>query len=552
MLISVNVTEKSFGSKILYNQLEFDIQEGEKIGLIGRNGIGKSTLINLIGGTDTDFQGEIKRKSGTIMVTSRQEHHEYDKMSALDYIQGDLPEFAKLHHIITTYPDQIHDNKHKLQVYTDAIERFSTLGYFEVEEELAKSFNEYQLDRSKLETKLGDLSGGEKRMVELIKVQRSRGDIALIDEPTNHMDYIAKKAFIKWMTQTKEAILVITHDRDVLGVVDRLIEIRDGRAYAFKGNYDQYLRINKNQTTSQVNEFDLTQRRIVNLKDDVIRFRRFKEKSRDPGTIKRFKRLEQNAEVELLKLKDIAKPSIWIDRESAGELNPKMAVAYTKYKSKNIILDTKGQSEGSSRLLVKVVNLSLGYNETPLFKDMTFSVHEGERVRLHGRNGAGKTTLVKTIMARLNELPVEATIFNGSVVAEPEIKVGHYEQEIDAKYLDMTLASAIEAVADEQDVRVNDQRIKQLMSNYLFNPAVDGSTRINKLSGGQKARFQVIKMLINEPQILILDEVTNHLDLPSIEELEDAMEKYSGAIIYISHDSYFANHLKGKTVIVGQ
>jgi ATP-binding cassette subfamily F protein 3 len=115
----------------------------------------------------------------------------------------------------------------------------------------------------------------------------------------------------------------------------------------------------------------------------------------------------------------------------------------------------------------------------------------------------------------------------------------------------MTLASAIEAVADEQDVRVNDQRIKQLMSNYLFNPAVDGSTRINKLSGGQKARFQVIKMLINEPQILILDEVTNHLDLPSIEELEDAMEKYSGAIIYISHDSYFANHLKGKTVIVG-
>jgi len=105
--------------------------------------------------------------------------------------------------------------------------------------------------------------------------------------------YVAKKAFIKWMTQTKEAILVITHDRDVLGVVDRLIEIRDGRAYAFKGNYDQYLRINKNQTTSRVNEFDLTQRRIVNLKDDIIRFRRFKEKSRDPGTIKRFKRLSK-------------------------------------------------------------------------------------------------------------------------------------------------------------------------------------------------------------------------------------------------------------------
>jgi len=552
MLISVNVTEKSFGSKVLYDQLEFDIQEGEKIGLIGRNGIGKSTLINLIGGTDTDFQGEIKIKTGTIMVTSRQEHHEFDKMNVLDYIQGDLPEFTKLHHIITTYPSEIHDNKHKLQVYTDAIERFSTLGYFEVEEELAKSFSEYQLDRSKLEAKLGDLSGGEKRMVELIKVQRSRGDIALIDEPTNHMDYVAKKAFIKWMTQTKEAILVITHDRDVLGTVDRLIEIRDGHAYTFKGNYDQYLRINKNQTTSQVNEFDLTQRRIVNLKDDIIRFRRFKEKSRDPGTIKRFKRLEQNAETELSRLGNIAKPSIWIDRESAGELNPKMAVAYTKYKSKNIILDTKNNNNESSRLLVKVVNLSLGYNETPLFRDMTFSLHESERLRLHGRNGAGKTTLVKAIMAKLNEQPLESEIYSGSVIVEPAIKVGHYEQEIDAKYLDLTLASAIESVADEQGVRINDQRIKQLMSNYLFNPIVDGPTKINRLSGGQKARFQIIKMLINDPQILILDEVTNHLDLPSIEELEDAMEKYGGAIIYISHDSYFANRLKGKTVIVGK
>jgi len=149
-----------------------------------------------------------------------------------------------------------------------------------------------------------------------------------------------------------------------------------------------------------------------------------------------------------------------------------MAVAYTKYKSKNIILDTKNSNNESSRLLVKVVNLSLGYNEAPLFKGMTFSVHEGERVRLHGRNGAGKTTLVKTIMARLNELPVEATIFDGSVIVEPGIKVGHYEQEIDAKYLEMTLASAIEAVANEQGARVNDQRIKQLMSNYLFNPAV--------------------------------------------------------------------------------
>ena len=126
-----------------------------------------------------------------------------------------------------------------MQRYSDAVARFGSLGYFEVEEELTKAFNDYQLDAKKLYSKLGDLSGGEKRMVELIKVQRSRGDIALIDEPTNHMDYVAKQAFIKWMKAAQEAILVITHDRDVLGIVDRIVEIRDGKASNFHGNYDQ-------------------------------------------------------------------------------------------------------------------------------------------------------------------------------------------------------------------------------------------------------------------------------------------------------------------------
>jgi ATP-binding cassette subfamily F protein 3 len=551
MIVSVDITEKSFGDKSLYNNLKFEIQEGEKVGLIGRNGTGKSTLLNMITGDDHDYQGSIDIKRDTTIIASRQEHHGYEDLSVLDYIQGDLPEFAALHEILTTYPEHMGSSTHKLQVYSDALERFNQLGYFQIEDEISQAFEDYQLDVSKLNGKLGDLSGGQKRMVELIKVQRARGHLALIDEPTNHMDYIAKRAFIKWLLAAQEAILVITHDRDVLRVVDRIVEIRDGRAYVFKGNYEQYLKINTNQITAQVNEYDLAQRRIQNLQNDVIRFRRMKEKARDPGTIKRFKSQQHKAEAELATLSKTEKPSFWIDRASSEDLNPRLTNAYQTYKAKNIRLDTKSDETKSSRLLVEVTKLSLGYNDKPLFENIHFALHEGERVRLHGRNGAGKTTLVEAIMAKAQKRQPASQLFGGHIAVEHDLTIGLYEQEIASHFLPLRLADAIEASLAEKDMPTNDQRVRQLMSDYLFNPASDGDTPIERLSGGQKARFQLIRMLIGQPMLLVLDEPTNHLDLPSIEELEDALTSYNGAVIYISHDSFFATKVGGVEVSIG-
>ena len=365
------------------------------------------------------------------------------------------------------------------------------------------------------------------------------------------MDYVAKREFIKWLSAATEAVVVITHDRDVLAEVDKIIEIRDGRAYSFRGNYEQYLRTNKGQVTSQVNEYDLAQRRIQNLTADVIRFRRLKEKSRDPGTIKRFKSQEEKAAAELAKLSQTEKPSFWIDRESAGDLDLKMTAAYEKYKAKNIRLNTKSAATSSSRLLVQAHNLSIGYGETPLFEGVQFAVHEGERLRLHGRNGAGKTTLVNAILARSQDQPIPSTVFAGTVAVEHELPLGFYEQEIDARYLVMTLHDAIEKSYLEKDLPISDQKIKQLLGEYLFEPATDGQMPVGQLSGGQKARLQIIRMLANNPLLLLLDEPTNHLDLPSIEELENALTSYRGAVIYISHDSFFAKHVGGETVTIG-
>lgn len=551
MLLSIDVSEKSFGDKVLYTNLKFDINPGEKVGLIGRNGTGKSTLLHLITGEDKDFQGEVNVKQGTVVIASRQEHHGHEAKTVLEYIQGDLPEFEKLHHVILTYPEHMGDDTRKMQTYSDALERFNQLGYFQIEDELTQAFEDYQLDPAKLEGPLSELSGGQKRMVELIKVQRARGHLALIDEPTNHMDYVAKQAFIKWFTSTDEAVMVITHDRDVLHHVDKIVEIRDGRAYPFKGNYRQYLSINKNQITSQVNEYDLVQRRIQNLTNDVVRFRRMKEKARDPGTIKRFKSQEMRASAELAKLSTASKPSFWIDRESAEDLNPKMTGAYAKYKAKNIQLGTKSEDSRSSRLLVEARDLSLGYGNTPLFESINMSLHEGERIRLHGRNGAGKTTLVNAIIAKAQHVTPAAKQFSGSIAVEKNLNIGLYEQEIDTKFLPMKLKDAIQQSHFDKDVPVSDQKIKQLLGEYLFNPATDGDTPIERLSGGQKARFQLIRMLLSNPLLLVLDEPTNHLDLPSIEELEDALAKYHGAVIYISHDSFFAEKVGGDSIPVG-
>ncbi|HEX8227164.1 MAG TPA: ATP-binding cassette domain-containing protein [Candidatus Saccharimonadales bacterium] len=551
MLLSVTINEKSFGDKMLYQGLHFDVQENEKVGLVGRNGTGKSTLFNIVAGDDKDYDGEIILKRGSILVASRQEHHGHEDKTVLEYIQGDLPEYKRLAYILDTYPETMGDSNKKMQEYSDALERFSDLGYYQLEDEIEQAFDIYQIDKTKLHSQLGSLSGGQKRMVELMKVQRSRGHIALIDEPTNHMDFIAKDAFVRWLKAAQEAVLVITHDRDVLRSVDRIIEIRDGTAFAFRGNYDDYLRTNKSQVTSQVNEYDITQKRIRNLQEDVIRFQRLKEKSRDPGTIRRFKSQEQKARDDLARLQSLEKPSFWIDQESASSMNDKMTASYEKYKAQNIRIRTRTKESDSHRLLVQVEKLGLGYGDSPLFENISFALHEAERIRLHGRNGAGKTTLIQSIMAQSrNEAPA-SRIFGGIVDTEKDLRIGMYEQEINPKYLKMTLSSALEQVLMDKDTPSSPQRIKQLLSDYLFNPASDGDMPVERLSGGQKARFQLISMLADDPLVLILDEPTNHLDLPSIEELELALTSYHGAIIYISHDSYFADKLGGTTITIG-
>ncbi len=548
MIANALIEEKSFGDKILYQDLELTLQAGEKVGFVGRNGTGKTTLFHMLTGEDKDFSGEVTFSRGLVVVSSRQEHQGFEDTAVLQFILEDLPSYKSLKHIIDTYPEHMGDDHKKMNAFSEALEQFSNLGYYLVEDEVRRSLEAYGLAAERIDGNMGQLSGGQKRFVELVKLQHSKADLVLIDEPTNHMDYAAKELFLDWFNREKAAVVVITHDRDVLQSVDRIIEIRDGKSYSFNGNYDAYLKTNTSKVTSEVNEYEVTQRRIVNLKDDVVRFQRLKEKARNPGTIARFKSQEQRARKELQKLQKMAKPSFWIDKESVQGLNNKLADAYDEHKARNIIIRARTAESKSNRLLVEVHKAVLGYSDEPLFDEVSFQLREGERIRLHGKNGAGKTTLVNAILAEANGEKSDSKLLGGHINSEKQLKIGNYEQEIGAKYLDMKLKDAVEHVLLEKEVDASDQKIKQMLSDYLFHPVGDGEMLISRLSGGQKARFQLMRMLADDPLVLILDEPTNHLDLPSIEELEHALKQYHGAIIYISHDSYFTQNLGGTQV----
>ena len=575
MIADVHITDKSFGDKQLMSDVKFSVNDGEKVGLVGRNGVGKSTLFGMLAGADSDYSGSIIFRRGSTIVATAQEHHGLGDITVLEYILRGLPEYARLRHILTTYPATMGSDMRKIEEYSQALERFGQKDFYRIEELVAEELKNFQMEGFG-ERQLAALSGGQKRLVEVVKIMHAQADLALIDEPTNHMDYIAKKQFIDWMKNAHQAMLIITHDRDVLAEVDRIVELRDGASVSYRGNYDDYLRQNASATGNAMQDYEQTERRIANLRDKVLQFRRLKEKARDPGTIAQFKRRENQAAAELEELEKIDKPTFWIDRENVAQLDYKVADRYQKFKARNIRLNMRDGAMRSQRKLVEARDLALGFDERILFEGVNIDLREGEAIELRGRNGAGKTTLIRALMANAsssaassgrlrktaqvppqlaqalikNTVQFAPIVYAGFLYLDPQIRVGIYEQEIAATYLNLPLARAIEQMYLDRGLKINDTKIRQLMGDYLFVES-DGAVPLASLSGGQKARFQLISMLANEPQLLILDEPTNHLDLPSIEELEAALERYAGAILYVSHDDYFRRKIGGSVVQIG-
>lgn len=551
-MLHIDIHEKSIGARKLLSEFEAWISDGEKVGLIGRNGAGKTTLLRILTGVDEDFDGSIEKPKHALLMATEQEHAPSKSgQTTLAHISGRLPRFAELHNIIETYPETMGDSMHKMTVYSDALTEFSDRGYYDVENTIQALFDAYQLDNRLLDQPFDSLSGGQKRLVELMTIQLSEPTIAILDEPTNHMDYIAKAAFIQWLRNAKHTVVVISHDRDVLSVVDRVIELKDAKAHTFPGNYDAYLSQNAVTTVNQMQAFETTEKRIANIKEQIEYARAkapgYKGKAaKNPWVVMR-----EKLERELNGIMQThEKPSFWIDRESSAQLRPKVVEKYDKYKAKNIKVKANNSDQLSDRL-IQLQDVSLGYDGKALFEPLSFSLGSNDRLHIVGRNGAGKTTLVRAIRsAYAGKLP-DTLIGRGVIDCASALRLSVYEQEIGPELLDMSLRDAIEQIYYDKNIVATEQIVMRTMGNYLFDPIGDRDTPVKQLSGGQKARLQLIRLLAGDPNMLILDEPTNHLDLPSIEELENALKAYSGAIIYISHDEYFGRTLGGDVLRIG-
>lgn len=557
MILSAEITEKSFGNKNLLSEVKFSVDAGEKVGIIGRNGIGKSTLFGILRGADKDFAGGIIFRKGTVVASTRQEYYDVGDQTVMNFILNDLPDYARLSRLLRELPEKMGENLALIEKYSEALDQFHSKNFHFIEDKIRAELADFGLAKFE-NSPLKSLSGGQKRLVDTIKIIHSNAQIALVDEPTNFMDYAAKKRFLDWMKSSPDAVLVITHDRDVLKNVNKIIEIRDGKSLIFAGNYDEYLKKNAFSTTNKIQDFESVQRRISNLRDKVREYQRMKEKARDPSTIQRFKRLENNTREELAELEKIERPSFWIDQENVADLDFRAAKSYQKFKARNVKISMKSEEEKSRRSLIRAENLALGYGSLEdaldgkngakiLFENMNFDLKVGEKLEFHGRNGAGKTSLIKAILRGEAD---GLEFYDGEIFRDENIKIGVYEQEIGADFFDLPLKNAVEKIYLSQNLETTETGIRKILSQYLFTEE-DFETPVSRLSGGQKARFQLIKMLSSEPQVLILDEPTSHLDLPSIEELENALAKFGGAVIYVSHDDYFRKKIGGEQIKIG-
>lgn len=550
MILTINIESKTIGAKELFRNLRLVVEPSQKIALIGRNGVGKTTLFNILTGHDKDYQGSFHLKRGTRLISTAQEHHDVDGQTVLQYVLFNLPEYSQLKNIIDTYPDKMGDNLKKIEIYSNALQRFSDLGYYHIEEKIIHSLASYQINETMAHSPMAQLSGGQKRFVELVRIKHADADIVLVDEPTNHMDYIAKIAFIDWLRSSKQAVLVITHDRDVLQEVDEVVEMKDGGVYLFKGNYKAYLRQNVVNTSARLHDYQVALKTMETLHKKILW-----AKTRKPlwhGTADQrnpFEVMERRLQKEYDEIKAAnPRPNFWIDRQSAENLTKQVGDNYEKFKSKNIRIHQTTTDKQSSELLV-IEDLILGYTGQALFKPLSFKLQSGERLHLIGRNGTGKTTLVRAI-TKASKKESKETLLGGTLTCNNKLHLSIYEQELKPELLSLTLVEAIERIYQQSGLNVSDEIMKRIMSNYLFDPHQDGKLLVKQLSGGQKARLQIIRMLSNNPNLLILDEPTNHLDLPSIEALENALSDYHGAVLYITHDSHFAKNVGGEQLLL--
>ncbi len=515
IILSCKDIIKSFGIEVLLNKVTFNINEGEKIGLIGPNGAGKSTLFKILTSETTDYDsGELYiDKNKTIGYLSQHLSLEKDN-TIYEELQLVFSQLINLENKISQLEEELnkpydHDKEEfhnkLIRDYTTASETYINCGGYTFRAEISRVLKGLGFSENDFDTTIDLLSGGQKTRVALCKLLLIKPDILLLDEPTNHLDLEAIEWLEDYLKNYKGTIILISHDRYFLdSITSRTLELSSGKISTYNGNYSQYIDLKKKEYEVQLKAYNLQKSEIKRQEEIIERYRSFNREKSVKAAESRQKALDK------------------VERLTAPEkVNEAARISFeTKIKSGNDVLH--------------IEQLKKSYDDRELFSNINIDIKKGEKIALIGENGIGKTTLFKIIMGNIES-------DSGICVLGKNVNIGYYDQEQSNLNLNKTI---IDEVWDEYP-ELTTTEVRNALAAFLFK-GDDVFKEINLLSGGEKCRINLLKLMLSKSNFLLLDEPTNHLDIMSREALEDAVLTYDGTILLISHDRYFLNKVIGK------
>lgn len=516
-MLSIDNIRVDFGGTNLFHDISFIINKKDRIALVGKNGAGKSTLLKIIAGMQQPTAGTVSRPKGfTVGYLPQVMNHTdgrtvYEEAElAFSHIHEMEKELERMNSELSLRSDYESEDYHRLiEEYTHLNEQYTIMGGSHYEAEIERALTGLGFARADFTRPTKEFSGGWRIRIELAKLLLQHPDVLLLDEPTNHLDIESIQWLEQFLARSGNAVLLVSHDRAFLNAVtNRTIEISCGRIYDYKLSYDKFMETRKERREQQIRAYENQQKEIADIKEFIERFRYKPTKAVQVQS--RIKQLEKIVPIE-------------IDEEDTSRLRLKFAPA---------------TRSGNYPIICSGVKKAFGTHT--VFENVDFTINRGEKVAFVGRNGEGKTTLVRCILGELD--------YEGDITIGHNVQTAYFAQH-EAQLLDesLTVFQTIDNVATG-DIRL---RIRDILGAFMFGgEASDKPVKV--LSGGERSRLAMIRLLLRQMNLLILDEPTNHLDMQSKDVLKEAIRDFDGTVIIVSHDREFLDGLVTKVYEFGE
>ncbi len=513
--LSINQVTKYFGATKIFENISFDLQTGERLGLIGANGCGKTTLMKMIMGTESRDAGQIAlRKDAKVGYLNQMPVYE-PSVSVKAVLDMAFEEIFKLKQEMEALEHQLACGQTAdslLQRYGSLSERFERAGGYETEMLVGRIAEGLNISTDMQEMAFEALSGGEKTRVILGKILLEQPDILLLDEPSNHLDLSTIEWLETFLADYKGTVLFISHDRHFLDrVAGRIVELEASRAVLYNGNYSYYVAEKERRFLIAYRDYLNQQRKIENMERQIQRYRIWGEMRDSEKMFKRAKELEKRLE----KMESIQKPVL---------------------EKRKVVWDQE-KADRSGKIVLDIRGVRKSFTATPLFEDIDLTVYYQDSIGLLGSNGCGKSTLLKMIMGELD--PEAGTIKLGA-----SLKLGYLPQEVAFEDEEQTLVKYFAARHEFSEGEARSQLARMLFMKE------DVNKKIKSLSGGEKSRLKLGSLTLEGVNCLILDEPTNHLDIESREVLEEMLMEFAGTILFVSHDRYFIEKIASRILVI--